>query len=60
VTHSLNNDQRRVPLQSTTSDNRNYTLQIPSDPGIAPPGYYMLFALNANGVPSIAKSVQIR
>src|SRR5678815_3072950 len=26
---------------------------------IAPPGYYMLFILNGNGVPSVAKIVQI-
>jgi hypothetical protein len=60
VTHSLNNDQRRIPLQSTSSDGRNYTLQIPSDPGVVLPGYYMLFAMNANGTPSVAKAVQIR
>lgn len=59
ATHSLNNDQRRVPLQFNTADNRNYALQIPSDPGIAPPGYYMLFAMNAAGTPSISKLVRI-
>jgi hypothetical protein len=25
---------------------------IPSTPNLAPPGYYMLFILNRNGVPS--------
>jgi hypothetical protein len=57
VTHSIDNDQRRVPLQFSTADNRNYTLQIPGDRGIAPPGYYMLFALNANGTPSISSAL---
>jgi galactose oxidase len=57
VTHSINNDQRRIPLQFTTADNRNYTLQIPADRGIAPPGNYMLFALNANGTPSVSTTL---
>jgi galactose oxidase len=60
VTHSLNNDQRRVPVQSSSSDGRSHLLQIPNNPGIAPPGYYMLFAMNANGVPSVATTVHIR
>jgi hypothetical protein len=31
----------------------------PSNGNIAPPGYYMLFILNGNGVPSVAKIIQI-
>ena len=31
----------------------------PSNPNIAPPGYYMLFILNGSGVPSVAKIIQI-
>jgi hypothetical protein len=60
VTHSLNNDQRRVPLQFTAIDTTHYSLQIPNSAGIVPPGYYMLFALNANGVPSYSRNVQIQ
>lgn len=60
VTHTVNNDQRRVPLKIiSTGGATAYTVQIPSDPGIALPGYYMLFALNAWGVPSIASTVLI-
>ena len=55
MTHTVNNDQRRVPLAiQSTSGLNSYTLAIPSNPGIVLPGYYMLFALNAQGVPSIA------
>ena len=36
-----------------------YMLQAPSNPGIALPGMYMLFALNADGVPSVARIVRI-
>ena len=31
-----------------------YTLTIPADPGIALPGYWHLFAVNAAGVPSVS------
>ncbi|MDB5816668.1 MAG: hypothetical protein JWQ11_308 [Rhizobacter sp.] len=59
VTHTVNNDQRRFPLQFTTTGTNTYRLAIPGNPGVAVPGYYMLFALDANGVPSISKTLQI-
>ena len=31
-----------------------YTLTVPADPGIALPGYWYLFAVNAKGVPSVS------
>lgn len=60
VTHSLNNDQRRVPLQASTTDGVNFNVQMPANSGIAPPGYYMLFAMNANGTPSVARTIRIQ
>ncbi|MEM8765403.1 MAG: galactose oxidase-like domain-containing protein [Bacteroidota bacterium] len=48
ATHSTNNEQRRIPL--TTSTGTNHLLNIP-DRNLLPPGYYMLFALDTNGVP---------
>ena len=30
-----------------------------SNPNMAPPGWYMLFVNNANGVPSVAKWVHV-
>ena len=60
VTHSLNNDQRRVPLKSSSVDGRSHQLTIPVSRGLLPPGYYMLFALDTNGVPSVSSSLQIR
>ncbi len=62
ITHTVNNDQRRIPLKilSTTSgSSQSYTLSIPKDPGVVLPGYYMLFALSSRGVPSVSKSVRI-
>ena len=60
VTHSVNNDQRRVPLTAAGVNGRTYTLQIPADKGVVLPGNYMLFALDSTGTPSIAKIINIR
>ncbi|MGH1493275.1 MAG: galactose oxidase-like domain-containing protein [Acidimicrobiales bacterium] len=54
ATHAVNNDQRRIPLEAISTGNNGYKLQMPADGGIAIPGSYMLFALDAQGVPSVA------
>ncbi|MEU1075626.1 MULTISPECIES: discoidin domain-containing protein [unclassified Streptomyces] len=59
ATHSTDNDQRRVPLTFRQVGEGSYQLSIPSDPGIALPGTYLLFALNADGVPSVAKMISV-
>ena len=56
-TQTDDTDQRRIALMPA-GPFPTYTLQVPSDAGIALPGYWMLFALNAEGVPSVATSVQ--
>ncbi|MBZ0287714.1 MAG: DUF1929 domain-containing protein, partial [Anaerolineae bacterium] len=58
VTHSFNMNQRYVPL-SFTQNGGQVTLQIPSNNNIVPPGYYMLFLLNNDGVPSVARIIKI-
>ncbi|GAA0460758.1 discoidin domain-containing protein [Streptomyces sp. NPDC046215] len=59
ATHSVDNDQRRVPLSFRHTGGTSYALTVPADPGVALPGTYMLFALDAAGVPSIAKMITI-
>ncbi|MFE5626563.1 discoidin domain-containing protein [Streptomyces virginiae] len=59
ATHSTDNDQRRVPLVSTPAGAGSYTVSIPSDTGVVLPGTYMLFALDAQGVPSTGKFVTV-
>lgn len=54
TTHTVNTDQRRLALTSNGN-----TITIPADPGVALPGYYMIFCLNAAGVPSVSKTIQI-
>ena len=62
ATHAVNNDERRIPLaiESVDQDNGKYSLKIPANTAVVIPGNYFLFALNKNGVPSIAKVINIR
>ncbi|WP_054560632.1 galactose oxidase-like domain-containing protein, partial [Croceitalea dokdonensis] len=57
ATHSTNNEQRRIPLDFNSSGNQ-YTVSVP-DKNLLPPGYYMLFGLDQNGVPSVAEIIRI-
>jgi Domain of unknown function (DUF1929)/Fibronectin type III domain len=58
VTHGFNMSQRiSRPRFSQTAGGLNMT--VPSSSNKTPPGYYMLFILNSDGVPSVAKMVQI-
>ncbi len=59
TTHTVNNDQRRIPLTFATTGSNSYSVQVPSNTGIALPGLYMLFAINADGVPSVARIVRV-
>jgi galactose oxidase-like protein/Big-like domain-containing protein/glyoxal oxidase-like protein/Kelch motif protein len=59
-THEFNQNQRFVPLDfSPTGDGTGLSVTVPSNPNVAPPGYYMLFILNGAGVPSVAHMVRI-
>ncbi|MBC7995738.1 MAG: DUF1929 domain-containing protein [Rhizobacter sp.] len=59
TTHTINNDQRRIPLQFSSTGTNAYSLTIPSNPHVVLPGHYMLFAMNAAGTPSVSKNVRI-
>ena len=58
VTHAFDENQRFVPL-SFTPQGGALTVQAPANANLAPPGYYMLFIVNANGVPSVAPFVNL-
>ncbi|OAL51085.1 arabinogalactan endo-1,4-beta-galactosidase [Pyrenochaeta sp. DS3sAY3a] len=58
ATHTVNTDQRRIPL-SSIANGITYTINIPADPGVALPGYWMLFAMDSNGTPSVGKIIQL-
>ena len=59
ATHAVDNDQRRIPLTITSSSGNTYQLAIPSDPGVALPGPYMLFAIDTKGTPSVSATISI-
>jgi uncharacterized protein YjbI with pentapeptide repeats len=58
VTHFFDQNTRFVPIafQQTAG---GLTLSAPVNAILAPPGYYMLFIVNSNGVPSVAPIVQV-
>ena len=58
VTHSSDPSQRLVALPLTVNGN-HIGLNVTTNPDIAPPGWYMLFVTNANGVPSVARWVHV-
>lgn len=59
ATHSVNSDQRRIPLTNVAVSGNAYTATLPSDTGILIPGHYYLFAVSRTGVPSVAKTIKI-
>jgi len=58
VTHSSDPNQRYVDLPMTVTGN-TIGLNLTSNPNLAPPGWYMLFVVGANGVPSVAQWVHV-
>ena len=58
VTHAWNMNQRFVELSFTRSGT-TLNVSAPSNGNTAPPGHYMLFVLDANGVPGVAKIVRL-
>ena len=60
TTHGDDMNQREVALQvSNTVAGAGINLVSPPSANVAPPGYYMLFLLNQQGVPSVSKWVRI-
>ncbi len=57
-THAFDFDQRLVEM-SFTKGSGTLTVTSPPNGNIAPPGPYMLFILNASGVPSVAKMITL-
>ena len=57
-THGDDQGQRYVPLTFSTSGT-TLTMTSPANVNVAPPGYYMLFVVDGNGVPSVARMVKL-
>ena len=58
VTHSVNMEQRYIPLEYSAADGQ-INATSPLNANIAPPGYYMLFLIGPTGVPSMAEMVKL-
>lgn len=58
VTHAFDNDQRFQSLTFSQTGSR-LDVTMPASGNVAPPGFYMLFVLDAAGVPSVARVIRI-
>ena len=58
TTHTFNMNQR-INRLSFTSSGTTVTARLDSDRTRQLPGYYMMFALNADGVPSIGRMIRV-
>ena len=59
TTHSFNGTQRVVDVPFTVTLPNMLNAVIPNERNIAPPGWYMLFITDNDGVPSVASWVQL-
>jgi hypothetical protein len=59
VTHAFDMSQRANTLSFTPTDT-GVEVTAPANPNLAPPGHYLLFILNRNGVPSQGQVVRIQ
>jgi galactose oxidase-like protein/Big-like domain-containing protein len=58
VTHGVDMNQRMLELDVQQGDGC-VSVTAPTGPNAAPPGYYMLYLLNDQGVPSVAKWLRL-
>ena len=59
VTHSFNTDQRLVDLTILTQSVGNMKITVTSNSNLAPPGWYMLFLIDNDRIPSEAQWVHL-
>jgi hypothetical protein len=58
ITHALNHEQRFIELPFTREGNQLRTT-LPRNAAELPPGFWMLFAIDDRGVPSIAVTMRV-
>src|SRR5205823_3053453 len=59
TTHSSDPSQRLVDMPFDREGFCKLKACVPTEPNLAPPGWYMLFVVNQRGVPSVAKWVHL-
>jgi hypothetical protein len=58
-THSCDNEQRLIDVAFTAGAANSITLQMPNNPNLAPPGWYLVFAVDHHGVPSVGQWLKL-
>jgi hypothetical protein len=58
VTHAFDQNQRFVPLAFTRTAG-GLRVSAPASGAIAPPGHYMLFLVDGDGIPSVASIIRV-
>jgi hypothetical protein len=59
TTHSYDTNQRLVDAPIVSQQGGVVRVKVPDNPNVAPTGWYLLFLVNAGGVPSIAQSIHL-
>jgi hypothetical protein len=59
TTHSFNTGQRLVDLPIVSQAGGKLRVTVTGEPNVAPPGWYMLFLADSNGIPSVARWVHM-
>ena len=59
TTHSYDSEQRLVDLPFRRTGVCQLNAELPGNPNLVPPGWYMLFAVNHRGVPSQAHWIHV-
>jgi hypothetical protein len=57
TTHCVDTEQRYVGLEFNNKNSNTLSVKVPLNKNIAPPGYYMLFIIKEEDIPSIAPFV---
>jgi hypothetical protein len=57
TTHCVDTEQRYVGLEFNHKNSNTLSAKVPLNKNIAPPGYYMLFIIKEEEIPSIAPFV---
>lgn len=57
ATHSVNTDQRRVPLFGKQQSGNVWEVKTPVESGVVTPGFWLLVAIDGDGVPSEGQKI---
>lgn len=59
TTHSFDSSQRLVDVEIVSRTTTSLQVKVTNDRNIAPPGWYMLFIVTTEGIPSVASWVDL-